>query len=70
VIIGFKLPQMVLVVKNLPASAVDVRDMGSVLGLRTSPGGGHSTPLFSPEESLGLRSLLGYTVHRGSKSQT
>ena len=28
-------------VKNLPASAGDVRDVGSVPGLGRSPGGGH-----------------------------
>ena len=32
---------MVLVVKNLPASAGDVRDVGSIPGLERSPGGGH-----------------------------
>ena len=32
-------------VKNLPASAGGVRDMGSVLGLGRSPGGGHGNPL-------------------------
>ena len=30
-----------LVVKNLPASAGDLRDLGSILGLRRSPGGGN-----------------------------
>ena len=32
-------------VKNLPASAGGVRDMGSVLGLGRSPGGGNGNPL-------------------------
>ena len=36
---------MVLVVKNLPASAGDVRDLGSIAGLGRSPGGGHGNPL-------------------------
>ena len=36
---------MVLVIKNLPASAGDVRDMGSVPGLGSFPGGGHGSPL-------------------------
>ena len=31
--------------KNLSSSAVDVRDVGSVPGLRTSPGGRHGNPL-------------------------
>ena len=33
-----------LVVKNLPASAGDVRNSGSVPGLGRSPGGGHGNP--------------------------
>ena len=36
---------MALVVKNLPASAGDVKDMGSVSGSGRSPGGGHGYPL-------------------------
>ena len=35
---------MVLVVKNLPAKAGDIRDMSSVPGLGRSPGGGNDTP--------------------------
>ena len=37
--------QVVLVVKNLPANAGDVRDKGSIPGSRRSPGGGHGNPL-------------------------
>ena len=37
--------RVVVVVKNLPANAVDVRDAGSVLGSERSPGGGHGNPL-------------------------
>ena len=37
--------QVVLVVKNLPANAGDVRDSVSVPGLRRSPGEGHGNPL-------------------------
>ena len=37
--------QVVLVVKNLPASAGDIRDVGSIPGLGRSPGGGHGNPL-------------------------
>ena len=37
--------QVTLAVKNLPASAGDVRDMGSVPGLGRSPGGGNDNPL-------------------------
>ena len=36
---------MVLVVKNLPASASDIRDMGSIPGSGSSPGGGHGSSL-------------------------
>ena len=45
---AFLLPwvsQVALVVKNLPANAEDIRDMGSVPGLGRSPGGGHGNPL-------------------------
>ena len=34
-----------LVVKNLPASAGDTRDVGSVPGLGRAPGGGNGNPL-------------------------
>ena len=35
---------MVLAVKNLPANAGDVRDMGLIPGLGRSPGEGHDNP--------------------------
>ena len=38
-------PQVALVVENLPASAADSRDTGSVLGLGRSPGEGNGNPL-------------------------
>ena len=59
-------------VENLPASAGDVRDAGSIPGLGRSPGEGHGSPLqYSfPREAHGQRSLVGYTVHRDVKSQT
>ena len=37
--------QVVLVVKNLPTNAGDVRDMGLIPRLGKSPGGGHGNPL-------------------------
>ena len=37
--------QVALVVKNLSASAGDIRDMGLISGLGRSPGGGHGNPL-------------------------
>ena len=36
---------MVLVVKNLPAKAGDIRDMGSIPGSERSPGKGNGNPL-------------------------
>ena len=36
---------MALVVKNPPANAGDIRDVGSVSGLGILPGGGHGNPL-------------------------
>ena len=36
---------MALVVKNPPANAGDIRDVGSIPGSGRSPGGGHSIPL-------------------------
>ena len=37
--------QVVLVVRNLPANAGDIRDVGSIPGLGRSPGGGNGSPL-------------------------
>ena len=37
--------QEVLEVKNLPADAGDIRDVGSIPGLGRSPGEGHGYPL-------------------------
>ena len=37
--------QVVLVVKNPPANAGDVRNVSSTPGLGRSPGGGHGNPL-------------------------
>ena len=36
---------MVLVVKNPPANAGDIRDLGSIPGSGRSPGGGNGNPL-------------------------
>ena len=36
---------MVLLVKNLPANAGEIRDAGSILGWGRSPGGGNGNPL-------------------------
>ena len=37
--------QVALAVKSLPANPGDVRDVGSIPGLRRSPGEGHGNPL-------------------------
>ena len=40
-----KASQVVLVVKNLPANAGDMRDIGLIPGLERPPGGGHGNLL-------------------------
>ena len=54
---------MALVVKNLPVSAGDIRDLGLSLCSGRSPGGGHGNPLQYSclENSHGQRSLAGYS---------
>ena len=37
--------QVLLVVKNLPANAGDIRDVALIPGLGRSPAGGHGNPL-------------------------
>ena len=39
------LVNVALVVKNLPASAGDIRDAGAIPGSGRFPGGGHGNPL-------------------------
>ena len=58
-------------VKNLPGSSGDLRDVGSIPGLGRSPGGGHGYPLqYSCKENPhGQRSLVG-SDHRVAKSRT
>ena len=55
--------QAALVVKNLPANAGDVRDVGLVPGAGRSPGGGHGNPLQYSclENPHGQGSLVGYS---------
>jgi len=63
--------QVVLVVKNPPASAGDVRDMGSIPCSGRSPGGGHDNPLqYSCLENPMDRGTWEPTVHRVAKSHT
>ena len=62
--------QVAPVVKNPPANAGDVRDVGLILGLERFPGGGHGSPLqFSCLESPMDRGAWKATVHGASKSQ-
>ena len=63
--------QVALVVKNPPANAGDIRDLGSTPWLGRYPGGGHVNPLQSsclenPMDRGSWRS----TVHGVGKSQT
>ena len=58
-------------VKNLPANAGDVRDLGSIPGLRRSPGVGNGNPLqYSFLENPMDRGAWRATVHGAAKSQT
>ena len=47
-------------VKNLPSSAGDIRDVGSTLGQEYPLEEGMETPVFLPGVSHGQRSLAGY----------
>ena len=58
-------------VKNLPASAGEVRDMSSIPGLGRSPGGGPGNPLqYSCLENPVDRGAWWSNVHRVAKSRT
>ena len=64
-------PLAALVIKNLPASAEDVRSTGSIPVLGRSLGGGHSNPLqYSYLENPMDRGAWLAVVHRVTKSQT
>ena len=60
---SFGAPQVVLVVKNLPANAGDLRDMDLIPGPERSPGRGHGNPLqyCHLKNPHGQRSLTGYS---------
>ena len=56
---------------NLPASAGDIGDMGSICGLERSPGGEHGNlPQYSCLENPMDRGAWWTTVHRVTQSQT
>ena len=62
---------MVLVVKNLPANAGDVRDAGLIPGSGRCPGGGRGNPLqYSCLESSMDRGTWWAIVHRVTQNQT
>ena len=59
----FRASQVVLLEKNLPVKAGDIRDTGLIPGSGGSPGGGHGNPLQYSclENPHGQRSLAGYS---------
>ena len=63
--------QVVLVAKNLPANAGDIRDAGSIPELGRSPGGRHGNPFwYSCLENPMDRGAWQATVHGVAKSWT
>ena len=64
--VGF---QVVLVVKNPPANAGDIRDAGLIPGWARVPGGGHGNPLqYSCLENPTDRGARQATVHGVAQS--
>ena len=61
---------MALVIKNPPANAGDIRDLGLILASVRFPGGGHGNPLQYSclKNPYGQRSLVGGSPY--SQSQT
>ena len=60
--------QVVLVVKNPPANAGDIRDANSIPGKGRSPGRGHGNPLqYSCLKNSMDRGVWRATVHGGCK---
>ena len=60
---------MALVVKNLPANAGDIRDVGSIPGSGRSPEGGHGNPFqYSRLENPMDRGAFWAIVHRVTQS--
>ena len=58
-------------VRNPPAKAEDLRDMGAIPGLGRAPGGGHGNPLqYSCLENPMDRGAWQATVHRAAESWT
>ena len=62
--------EVALAVKNLPAHAGDVRDVGSIPGLGRAPEGGHGNPLqYSCLQYPMDRGAWRATVHRVTQTQ-
>ena len=62
---------MAVVVKNLPANAGDIRDVGLIPGSGRSPGGGHGNPVqYCGLENPMDRGIWQATIHRVTKNQT
>ena len=60
-----------LVVKNPPANAEDIRDVGSIPGMGRSPGGGYGNPLqYSCLKNPMDKGACQARVHKVAKSQT
>ena len=56
--------QVMLVVKNQPANAEDIRDVGLISGLGRYPGGGHDNPFqYSCLENPMVRGAWQSTIH-------
>ena len=56
-------------VKNLPANARELTDVGSIPGLGRTPGGGHGNPLqYSYVENPMNRGFWWAAAHRVSKN--
>ena len=69
--VHYRASQVTPVLKNMPANAGDIRDVGSIPGSGRSPGGGHGKPLlYSWLENLMDRGAWQATVHRVEKSRT
>ena len=63
--------QVALVVKNPPANARDIRDVGLIPGLKRSPGGEHGNPLqYSCLENPMGRGAWWTAVHGVAKNWT
>ena len=68
---GVRASQVVLVVKNLPGNARDIRDVSSIPGLGRSPGEGNGSPLqYSCLEDFMHRGTWQATVCRLAKNRT